>query len=74
VRIPFVKKKLDKEAAKATASFISNIKKARNEVTSKLPQKGMRDEILLRRMEKEGKSSASLVRQGKMTGAVYISE
>lgn len=34
----------------------------------------MADEVILRRMKKEGESSAKLVREGKMTGAVYISE
>lgn len=61
---------MDKEKVK----FIAKLKKARPDVVTELPQKGIADEIILRRMKKEGEESAKLVRQGKMSGAVYISE
>lgn len=74
MKIPMVRAQLDSEMDGERKKFIEKLKKGRSDVVSELPKKGLPDEVILRRMKKEGEASGNLVRQGKMTGAVYISE
>lgn len=57
-----VKGQLDSEMAGEKKKFVEKLKKCRSEVVSELPNKGVPDEVLLRRMKKEGEESAKLAR------------
>jgi len=60
--------------AKERATFIEKIKKQRSDIVFELPERGMKDEVIMKRMRREGEASEKMVKRGQLSGGVYISD
>ena len=74
VKLPIVSGQVAKMMEKTQKDFRASIKKERKNELYELPQTGMKDETILKRMREQGEESNKLVKKGQMSGAVYISD
>lgn len=74
LKLPGARGQISGMVEKEKDAFIGKILKKRGEPISKLPERGIREEQIMQRINREGVVSDKLVNKGQMSGAVYTKE